>query len=67
MKPEDIQKMQEVASRSTKEQHLKWMSNHGEEIDAKMQELRQQGMKEEEELLRELPEEAREEAFMVLE
>lgn len=66
MKPVDIQKMQEVASRSTKEQYLKWMSDHGEEIDAKMKEIRQQGMTEEKELLKELPKEAREEVFMVL-
>ncbi len=67
MNDEKIQVMQEVSSRLNEKQYLKWMHDHAEEIDAKMQEIRQQDMNEEEELLKELPEEAREEAFMVLE
>ena len=66
MNHEDIKKMQEVSSRLTREKSLELKDEMKEDIDAKMKELRQQGIKQEKMGLEELSEEEREEAFMVL-
>ncbi len=66
MNHEDIKKMQEVSSRLTREKSLELKDKMKEDIDAKMKELRQQGIKQEKMGLEELSEEEREEAFMVL-
>ena len=58
--------MQEVSSRLTREKSLELKDKMKEDIDAKMKELRQQGIKQEKMGLEELSEEEREEAFMVL-
>lgn len=63
MDDHDIKKMQEVASRK---RSLEMIDRQNEQIDAKMKELTRQQAKEEELLLEELPEEVKEEVFMVL-
>lgn len=66
MNPDDIKKLQEVASRNTQEHHLKFMEENKEKIDAEMEKIRQEEIKQEELALEELSEEEREDAFMVL-
>ena len=66
MNHEDIKKMQEVSKRLTREKSFELKDKMKEDIDAKMKELRQQGIKQEKMGLEELSEEEREEAFMVL-
>ena len=56
MNSDDIKKMQEVASRLTREYSLRYMEENKEKIDAKMQKIEQE----------ELSEEERDNAFMVL-
>lgn len=66
MNPDDIKKMQEVASRNTQEHHLKFMEENKEKIDAEMQKIKQEAIRQEQFALEELSEEERENAFMVL-
>ncbi len=66
MNPNDVEKLQEVSSRVTREHSLKFMEKNKEKIDAEMQKLIQSGLKEEQLALEELSEEEREDAFMVL-
>lgn len=63
MSPDDIKKMQEVASRNTKEHRLKFMK---ENIRAEMQKIEQEEIRQEQFALQELSEEERKNAFMVL-
>ncbi len=62
----NIKKMQQVSSRLTEDQRLKWMHDNEKFIDAEMKKLRQQRKAEDEMFLKELPDEIREEVFMIL-
>lgn len=66
MNPDDIKKMQEVASRNTQEHRWKFMAENKEKIDAEMQKIEQEAIRQEQFALEELSEEEREKAFMVL-
>lgn len=66
MKPDDIKKMQEVASRLTREESLKMVNERKEIIDSKMEEIKQQEIEQDKIFLEELSDEEREEVFMVL-
>lgn len=66
MNPDDIKKMQEIASKSNREHYLKYMEENREKIDAEMQKIEQEEIKQEQFALEELSEEERENAFMVL-
>ena len=66
MNSDDIKKMQEVASRLTREYSLRYMEENKEKIDAKMQKIEQEEIRQEQFALEELSEEERDNAFMVL-
>lgn len=63
MNDNDIKKMQEIASRK---KSLEMINIRNKHIDAEMEKLKQQQAKEDKLLLAELPEEVREEVFMIL-
>ena len=62
MNSDDIKKMQEVASRLTREYSLRYMEENKEKIDAKMQKIEQEEIRQEQFALEEISENA----FMVL-
>lgn len=66
MSLDDIKKMQEVASRNTKEHRLKFMKENEENIRVEMQKIEQEEIRQEQFALQELSEEERKNAFMVL-
>ena len=66
MNSDDIKKMQEVASRLTREYSLRYMEENKEKIDAKMKKIEQEEIRQEQFALEELSEEERDNAFMVL-
>ena len=66
MNSDEIKKMQEVASRLTREYSLRYMEENKEKIDAKMQKIEQEEIRQEQFALEELSEEERDNAFMVL-
>lgn len=66
MNPDDIERMQEVASRNSTKHRLKFMKENEENIRAEIQKIEQEEIRQEQFALEELSKEERENAFMVL-